>query len=254
MNDYDSSKYRTPDGYTADIAVFTILSEKKEEKAPPDMTLHMMLIQRAETDSEGNPNFEGGKWAIPGGFIQLDETGIQAAARELVEETGVEGLHIRHFGVYDTPGRDPRGWIISNAFYAIVPESALASRRAADDAADVQLFSIEDVLKLDLAFDHRDIITDALTMIRSEMIRTTTAKNFLPEEFTLSELQRVLLTVTNDPKIASDPVFFTRAPKLPFIELVLDESGQPKKTTRHSYRPSRLYTFNKIDMIESIYG
>ncbi|WP_083711651.1 NUDIX domain-containing protein [Domibacillus epiphyticus] len=254
MKAYDSSKYVTPDGYTADITVFTILSEKKEKKAPPEMTLHMMLIQRKETDSEGNPNVEGGKWAIPGGFIHPDETGIDAAVRELNEETGVAGLHIRHFGVYDKNGRDPRGWIISNAFYAIVPESSLVNRRAADDAADVKLFSMDDVMNLDLAFDHRDIITDALAIIRTEMIRTTTAKNFLPEEFTLSELQRVLLTVTNDPKIASDPVFFAKAPKLPFIELALDAAGQPKKTTRHSYRPSRLYKFNGIDVIESIYG
>ncbi|WP_046181134.1 NUDIX domain-containing protein [Domibacillus tundrae] len=254
MNQYDSSKYRTPDGYTADIAVFTILSEKKEEKAPPDMKLHMMLIQRAAKDREGNPNIEAEKWAIPGGFIQPNEKGIEAAARELAEETGVKGLHIRHFGMYDTPGRDPRGWIISNAFYAIVPEAALLNRTASDDAADVQLFPIEDVLNLDLAFDHRQIVNDALVLIQSDMLRTTMAKNFLPAEFTLSELQRVLLTVTNDAKIASDPVFFSRMPKLPFLELALDEAGQPKKTTRHSYRPSRLYTFNDIEVIESIYG
>ncbi|WP_046175844.1 NUDIX domain-containing protein [Domibacillus indicus] len=254
MNHYDSSKYRTPDGYTADIAVFTILSDKKEEKAPPEMKLHMMLIQRAAKDSEGNPNFEAEKWAIPGGFIQPDEMGIDAAARELAEETGVEGLHIRHFGVYDKPGRDPRGWIISNAFYAIVPEDFLLDRTASDDAADVQLFAIDEVLKLDLAFDHRQIVGDALKLIQADMLRTTLARNFLPDEFTLSELQRVLLTVTDDTKIASDPVFFSRTPKLPFLELVLDEAGQPKKTTRHSYRPSRLYKFNDIEVIESIYG
>ncbi|MCM3790411.1 NUDIX hydrolase [Domibacillus indicus] len=254
MTSYDSSKYRTPDGYTADIAIFTILSKKREEKAPPDMKLYMMLIQRAATDSEGNPNIEALKWAVPGGFIQPEETGIQAARRELLEETGVSGLHMRHFGVYDTPGRDPRGWIVSNAFYAIVPESSLVNRSASDDAADVQLFPIEEVLNLDLAFDHRQIVQDALALIRSDMLRTTLAKNFLPKEFTLSELQRVLLTVTDDAKIASDPVFFARAPKLPFLELALDEDGQPKKTTRHSYRPSRLYIFNDLDVIESIYG
>jgi 8-oxo-dGTP diphosphatase len=255
LRNYDSSKYKTPDGYTADIAIFTILSEKIEKKAPPKMTLAIMLIKRAALDSEGKPNIEGGKWALPGGFVDATkgETAYMAAKRELKEETNVEGVHIKHFGVYDDVNRDPRGWIISNAFYAIVPEKYISQRKANDDAEEVELFSMDEVFKLDLAFDHRKIIADAYEHIKKDMIQTTIAKNFLPAEFTLSELQRVLLTVGEDPRISNDSVFFAKAPKLPFLEKVVDEQGKPKKTTRNSYRPSQLYRFNDFEVVESIY-
>ena len=100
----------------------------------------------------GNPNIEGGKWALPGGFIQPNETAYEAAVRELEEETGVNGLKMKHFGVYDKMGRDKRGWIISNAHYAIVPEALLEKRRAADDASEVELFDMEEILKIRSCF------------------------------------------------------------------------------------------------------
>ena len=255
LKHYDSAKYTTPDGYTSDIALFTIISEKTEEKAPPKMQLKMMLIKRAELDSEKRQNIEGGKWALPGGFVNAEdkETALEAARRELKEETNVEGLHIKHFAVYDQIDRDPRGWMISNAFYAIVPEEVLEERRASDDAAEVELFGMDEVFALDLAFDHRQIIKEALSLIKRELITTTIARNFLPKEFTLSELQRVLLTVGDDPRISNDSVFFTKAPKLSFIEKVLELDGTPKKTNRHSFRPSQLYTFNNVEIMESIY-
>lgn len=253
LANYNASKYRTPDGYTADITIFTIISERTEAKAPPEMTLKIMLIKRADHDSEGNPNIEGGKWAIPGGFIDADETGYEAAKRELYEETNVEGLHIKHYGVYDKLGRDKRGWIISNAFYAIVPERYLINRQANDDAVEVELFDMKAVFELELAFDHAQIISDAFELIKKDMIQTTLAKNFLPKAFTISELQRVLRTVGEDPRISNDSVFFTKAPKLPFIEKIIDQVGKPQKTSRNSFRPSQLYQFNTFEIIESIY-
>lgn len=95
--------FTTPDGYTSDIAVFTITSESNGEYKPPIKKLKIMLIKRSEQDHEGNPNIEAGKWALPGGFVRPSETAFQTAERKLVEETGVEGLRIKHFGVYDSP-------------------------------------------------------------------------------------------------------------------------------------------------------
>lgn len=246
---YDATKYRTPDGYTADIAVFTILSTKVGSYRPPQRELKIMLIKRSLTDSEGRRNIEAGKWALPGGFVDPEETSFQTATRELQEETGVSQLHLKHFGVYDTPGRDPRGWIISNAHYAIVPEHRLSGRRANDDADEVELFSIQEALQLDLAFDHLKIIQDAIDVISKELLETTVAKEFLPEEFTYSELQTVLLTVTKDSAIASGPAFARKIKTLPFIEEV-----KGKKTTRTSKKPTQLYRFVEADISKSIYS
>ncbi len=253
LKHYDSSKYKTPDGYTSDIAVFTIISEEVGPHKPPKKTLKLMLIKRANQNSEGQPNIEGGKWALPGGFIEPNETAYVAAMRELEEETGVNGVKVKHFGVYDKIGRDQRGWIISNAHYAIVPEALLEKRRAADDATEVELFDMVEVSKLDLAFDHKQIIEDAHWFIKKDMAITTLAKNFLPKEFVLSELQGVLLTVLDEPWIKLDSQFFRKAPSLPFIEKVM-YNGEPKKTNKWSKGNAQLYTFNEYEPFVSIYN
>lgn len=212
-----------------------------------------MLIKRALKNSEGHPNIEGGKWALPGGFIQPDETAFEAAVRELEEETGVTGVKIKHFGVYDKLGRDQRGWIISNAHYAIVPESFVEKRKAADDASEVELFNMDELKNLELAFDHAKIIDDAIWFIKKDMSLTTLAKNFLPKEFVLSELQGVLLTVLDEPWIKLDAQFFRKAPSLPFIEKVV-YNGEPKKTNKWSKGNAQLYAFNEYEPFVSIYS
>ncbi|MDF2039887.1 NUDIX hydrolase [Cytobacillus oceanisediminis] len=246
------NQFITPEGYTSDIAVFTITSEQVGEYKPPKKELKIMLIKRSELDHEGNPNMEAGKWALPGGFVRPGETAFQAAERKLAEETGVEGLKIKHFGVYDSPGRDQRGWIISNAHYVIANEAALRSRKKTNDACEIGLFTLEEALELDLAFDHRTIMDDALWFIKKDMALTTLAKHFLPEEFVLSELQGVLLTVLDDPSISTDAAFFRKAPTLPFIEAV-SEDGKPKKSNRYSKTPAQLYRFNDFQPIVSVY-
>jgi len=248
LQQYDIKKYRTPDGYTSDIAIFTIVSEKVENYKPPKMTLKIMLIKRSQRNNEGHKNIEAGKWALPGGFVQENETAYEAAQRELEEETGVAGIHLKHFGVYDRPGRDPRGWIITNAHYAIVPEHYLLKREANDDASEVQLFSIDEVLSLDLAFDHFEIIKDSIKIIKNDLLQTTIAKNFLPKQFTYSELQAVLLTVTNDSAIASEQAFARKIKSLPFIKPVHGE-----KTQRTSKTPAQLYEFVEMDVVKPIY-
>ncbi|WP_110111814.1 NUDIX hydrolase [Bacillus sp. CGMCC 1.16541] len=248
LTQYNVSKYRTPDGYTSDIAVFTIVSEKVMEYKPPKMTLKLMLIKRSSHNAEGDVNIEANKWALPGGFVQENESAFEAAQRELEEETGVKGIHLTHFGVYDKPGRDPRGWIISSAHYAIVPERLLTKRQANDDAAEVELFSLEEINTLNIAFDHADIIQAAIDRITNDLLQTTVAKQFLPETFTYSELQAVLLTVTNDPAIASDQAFARKIKTLPFIQVV---EGQ--KTQRTSKIPTQLYQFVEMNVIKPIY-
>ena len=262
LKNYDTSKYRTPDGYTSDIAIFTLLPNEhykaKDEKSSK-YCLALMLIKRAGLDAEGEPNIEGNKWALPGGFTQIEGdkgSAFESAKRELLEETSIKGVHIKHFGVYDTFGRDKRGWIISNAHYAIVPEQHIQDRRAADDAAEVQLFTIDEVFKLDIAFDHRQIIEDAISSVKKDMQQTTVAKNFLPEEFKLEELRQVLLAVIDDNVVNTKSAFFRKAPSLDFIEEAKDVQGNPKVTepTGKNKRPSKLYKFEEVEPVPSIWN
>jgi 8-oxo-dGTP diphosphatase len=179
----------------------------------------------------------------------------ECARRELQEETGVTDVHMEYLGVYSKPGRDPRGWIISHAFFALVQEKWLADRRADDDAADVRLFPLEEALRMELAFDHSEILQDALRKIREKMLTTTIAKEFLPEEFTISELYQVIQTVVPDfeernfiRKITS-----TQS-RQGIIEEAADRHGQPKLSNKYSQRAAQLYRFTDLKPRLSIYS
>ncbi|MCD1261498.1 NUDIX hydrolase [Paenibacillus athensensis] len=247
---YTSAKYRTPDGAPADIVIFTITSTEKQagKKALPHRDLEVLLIQR-----KGWPF--AGQWALPGGFSKDSETIYESARRELQEETGVADVHLEYFNVYSKPGRDPRGWIISHAFLALVNEVYLTGRRADDDAADVKLFKVEEALELELAFDHGEILRDALAKIRENMLTTAIAREFLPEEFTISELYQVIQTVVPDfeernfiRKITS-----TQS-RRGLIEEVRDAAGRPKQSNRYSQRAAQLYRFTEYVPQLSIYS
>lgn len=127
LKEYDENKYRRP-SVTVDMAVFT-------RKA----ALSVLLIRRR------NHPFIGG-WALPGGFVNMDEELADAAARELCEETGVSGVPLHEFGVFGAVDRDPRTRVISVGFLAAVPGDAL-SFAAGDDAADAALFSVDEVVR-----------------------------------------------------------------------------------------------------------
>jgi 8-oxo-dGTP diphosphatase len=111
----------------------------------------LLLVQRA------HPPFAG-EWALPGGFVEEGEQVVDAAPRELAEETGLRTGSLRLLGVYDTPGRDPRGWTVSVVYLATVQAEEPVS--GADDARDARWFSTDGLPKL--AFDHAMIVTDAL--------------------------------------------------------------------------------------------
>src|SRR5271155_6117875 len=115
----------------------------------------VLLIQRA------HPPFAG-DWALPGGFVEQGEQVIDAAPRELAEETGLELGGLGLLGVYDTPGRDIRGWTVSIAYLATLEAEVAVS--GADDARDARWFHGDALPKL--AFDHAVIIGDALARDR----------------------------------------------------------------------------------------
>jgi 8-oxo-dGTP diphosphatase len=114
----------------------------------------VLLIQR------GNPPFAG-SWALPGGFVEEGERIAQAAPRELAEETGLKVDSLELLGVYDTPGRDPRGWTVSVVYLARVPGESEVT--GADDASDARWFAVNELPEL--AFDHALIIADASALV-----------------------------------------------------------------------------------------
>ncbi|WNR43856.1 NUDIX domain-containing protein [Paenibacillus roseipurpureus] len=249
-SNYTPGRYRTPDGAPSDIVIFTITSTEKKtaKKALPLRELQVLLIQRKSWPFEG-------QWALPGGFCKETEDMYACAKRELQEETGVTNVHMAYFNVYSQPGRDPRGWMISHAFFALVQEKWLAERRADTDAEDVRLFPVEEALQMALAFDHGVILRDALQKIREQMLTTVIAKEFLPEEFTISELYQVIQTVVPDfeernfiRKITS-----TQSRK-GLIEEVTDRGGQPKVSNRYSQRAAQLYRFTNLTQQLSLYS
>ncbi len=119
-----------------------------------DAKRRVLLVRR------GHPPFKG-KYALPGGFVDVGETVEDACRRELKEETGVKAGRLELLGIYSDPKRDPRGHICSVAFLTRV---ARATPKGGDDAAAAEW--VEDWSKLDLAFDHAKILRDAKRALR----------------------------------------------------------------------------------------
>ena len=133
---------------TVDAAVFTFSGDR----------VKVLLINR------GNEPFKG-KWALPGGFIGMDEQLENAVVRELEEETGLTGVQLEQMHTFGTIGRDPRGRQISVVFMGIATEEQTRIK-AGDDAAEAQWFDIEK-LPEDMAFDHNEVVRFAIEKLKT---------------------------------------------------------------------------------------
>ncbi len=154
---------------TVDVILFTLR----------DNDLQVLLIKRR------HPPYEG-MWAIPGGFVGIDESLEEAALRELEEETGIRDVYLEQLYTFGDPDRDPRGRVITVAYFAVAPASAVHPR-AGDDAGEARWWSMYNLPPL--AFDHADILAYALQRLRYKLEYTAVGFELLPETFTLSELQ-----------------------------------------------------------------
>jgi len=189
LGGYDPVSF-PPFAVTVDLAIFTIRAG----------LLAVLLVQRRDHPYRGF-------WALPGGFVQADESTDQAARRELAEETGVSAFagHLEQLRTYSDPGRDPRMRVVSVAHVALAPD--LPDVRPGGDAAAARWWPVEDVGLddtgldntggdgLPLAFDHARILADARDRVRAKLEYTTLAAAFTDEPFTLADLRRVYAAV-----------------------------------------------------------
>jgi len=143
--------------------------------------LKVLLIERALEPFKG-------RWALPGGFVRVDETLDEAARRELEEEAGLKDVFLEQLYTFGAVDRDPRERIVSVAYYALV-KLAAHDTRAATDAADARWFPVSKVPRL--AFDHAFILATALTRLKGKVRYQPIGFELLPPKFTLSQLQHL---------------------------------------------------------------
>ena len=175
-----------------------------------------------------------GEWAIPGGFVRSNETLMEAANRELSEETGIADVFLEQLFTFGDPGRDPRGWVVSVAYYALVaPEKHRIV--AATDARQAKWFSVDSLPPL--AFDHAEILKTALGRIRGKLTYAPIGFELLPEKFTIKQLQKLYEIVLDQ---SLDNRNFR---KKIFAMDVLKELGEIQKGVPH--RAARLYRFDE---------
>ena len=263
---YSIEKYDRPSVAT-DVVAMTIRSEDAGNyRSPEKRHLAVLLIRRGE-----HPYMN--RWALPGGFLRHGETVEHCAQRELFEETGLNANALHALGCFSAPGRDPRGWIISNAFLSIIGKEDLMLM-SGDDAMDARWFDLTfcetdnilelcfknentelkasvkmrrnafgqvacEVLSSDLAFDHAKIIGTALKGLQATYGLRALAFAFLPAEFTINELQKVHELLTGKEILQAN----FRRKMLPYLK------ETSKQTAGEGHRPAQIYTRN-IDMEE----
>ena len=202
---------------TVDLVIFTIAEND----------LRVLLIRRKQGPFRNC-------WALPGGFVETDESLEDAAARELKEEVGVENVYLEQLFTFGDPNRDPRGRVISVAYFALVDHEQ-QKIVAASDAADAAWQAVFDLPEL--AFDHRRILDYAVWRLRNKLEWTTVGYELLPRRFTLSQLQRVY-----------EVILQRKIDKRNFRKKILAqgqiiELNETRSDVAH--RPAGLYSFRK---------
>ena len=218
-----------------DLAVLTVHLQERisrnGRKQLPVPTLRVLLVQRGEDPFRD-------RWALPGGFLRPKETLEEAAERELAEETGLKGMrpHLHPLRTYSDIGRDPRGWVLSAAYRALV-RTGEAPPLAGSDASAARWCPVAEAQGLTLAFDHGRILADALDEVALQATSTLVVREFLPETFVLAELDQVL-------RCLAPGRYDEQLPNLRRKVLakgVLEPTGQSEP--RYSQRPAQLFRF-----------
>lgn len=207
---------------TVDVVIFTLREGH----------LNVLLIQRDQP-----PYLH--IWALPGGFVQMDEPLEEAACRELAEETGLQEAYLEQLYTYGDPERDPRGRVVSVAYFALIPADAPIHSDGGSDARQAKWFPINELPEL--AFDHAEIISYALRRLRYKLEYTAACFELLPEEFTLSQLQQTYEMILGE---SLDKRNFRRR----ILQAEIIEPTEHMRTGEG--RPARLYRYREDAVAE----
>ena len=186
--------------------------------------LKVLLVERGMAPYKG-------RWAFPGGFLNMDESAEEGALRELKEETGLEGSYIRQFHTFSNPQRDPRERVITIAYYALV---RMQEVKGGDDASDARWFALDEVPPL--AFDHDQILRKAEKTLRQQIHFEPVGFELLPEKFTIKQLQNLyeaILDMRFDRRN-----FYNKMRRLGMLELTGDTANPSQR------REANLFSFN----------
>jgi 8-oxo-dGTP diphosphatase len=198
----------------------------------PGAQLCVLLVRRA-----GSPH--KGSWALPGGFVQMNEGLEEAARRELEEETGVRisgNDYLEQLYTFGAPNRDPRGRVISVAYFTLVSLDAYKAK-AGSDAAEAEWVEMDRALAGPLAFDHGAILQKALTRLRAKVRYEPIGFELLPTDFTLSQLLRLYETLVGGTLDRSN-----FAKKVLEQDVLVEVEGKAKGPAG---RPAQLYRFDR---------
>ncbi len=205
-----------------------------------DASLTALLQKRTSSPFKG-------RWALPGGFVQIDESLDQAAERILADKARMEGAWIEQLYTFGSPRRDPRGRVITVAYFALLPHHQLAQAR--HKAVDLTIAKLDipwpgeegdpvtahgdNAKPLSLAFDHADVLTMAIKRLRGKLDYSKVAFALLPDRFTLRQLQHVHETILG--QSLNKPAFRRRMLDTGWLEA----TGQ--RETGTGFRPAELF-------------
>lgn len=230
LKTYNADEYQHP-SVTVDMLIFTA-----------DITgaLEILLIKRKHPPYQDH-------WAIPGGFVNIDESLEDAAARELQEETNLTNVHMEQLYTFGAVNRDPRTRVISVSYLALVPKGTLHAK-AGDDAAEAEWYKVNLVdgklvfdKDIELAFDHEEIIKTAIERMRGKISYTPIAFDFLndTQRFSIFELQKIYEAVLGK---EMDPANFRRSFFLNYVNKgIAEDTGELCK--EFSKRGSNYYRY-----------